>query len=109
MQDEPRITALERLLHGLERVVAYGIELTPERLRQVEEAERIIRPLCTGPLRVRHHGTRARIEVGREQQTVLNGPGVAEKIEDALEDLGFEEVVLDPEGYRSGSMNEGWV
>src|SRR2546422_1374325 len=37
--------------------VVYGLTITPERLRQVEAAERYLRELgVTGDLRVRHHG-----------------------------------------------------
>src|SRR5207245_11099020 len=37
--------------------VVYGLTLTPERLRQVEAAERYLSALgVTGDLRVRHHG-----------------------------------------------------
>src|SRR3989449_7477190 len=45
--------------------VVYGLTITPERLRQVEAAERYLRELgVTGDLRVRHHGgSGARIEV----------------------------------------------
>jgi len=32
--------------------IEYGLPLTPERLKQVEEAEKFIRPLCKGQLRV---------------------------------------------------------
>ncbi|RLE41251.1 ATP-dependent sacrificial sulfur transferase LarE, partial [Candidatus Woesearchaeota archaeon] len=43
--------------------IEYDLPLTPERLKQVEEAEKFVRPFCKGQLRVRHHGTNARIEV----------------------------------------------
>src|SRR2546428_10423550 len=44
--------------------VVYGLEITPSRLAQVEQAEAYLRELgVTGDLRVRHHGERARVEV----------------------------------------------
>ena len=42
----------------------YGLSVTPERLRQVERAERSLRELgISGDLRVRHHGDLARVEL----------------------------------------------
>jgi uncharacterized protein len=86
--------------------IAYGLELTPERLRQVEEAEKLIRPLCSGSLRVRHHGALARIEVEPEWISKLAEPDTAQKIAPELRALGFHHVALDLSGYRMGSLNE---
>ena len=48
--------------------IRYGLEITPARLAQVERGEDYLRRLgVTGDLRVRHHGTSARIEVGPDQ------------------------------------------
>ncbi|HEX6435297.1 MAG TPA: ATP-dependent sacrificial sulfur transferase LarE, partial [Gemmatimonadales bacterium] len=48
--------------------VAYGLAITPERLRQVEDGEAFLRSLgVTGDLRVRHHGVHARLEVTPDQ------------------------------------------
>jgi len=42
--------------------VVYGLEITPARLRQIEDGEAYLRALgVTGDLRVRHHGDRARL------------------------------------------------
>jgi len=87
--------------------IEYGLPLTPERLKQVEEAEKFIRPLCKGQLRVRHHGSLARIEVEPEWISRLAEPETARKIETKLKALGFHHVALDLSGYRMGSMNRG--
>jgi pyridinium-3,5-biscarboxylic acid mononucleotide sulfurtransferase len=85
--------------------IEYGLPLTPERLKQVEEAETIIRPLCKGQLRVRHHGTLARIEVGPECILRLARPETARKISGKLKAIGFHHVALDLSGYKMGSLN----
>ncbi len=85
----------------------YGLQITPERLKQVDEAEKFIRPMIQGQLRVRHHGTLARIEV---ESTCLAGLAeleTARKIEENLKGLGFDHVALDLSGYKMGSMNKG--
>lgn len=86
--------------------IAYGLAITKERLRQVEEAERCLRGLCRGQLRVRHHGDLARIEVERAEAARLLQPETAARVEAALKALGFTFVALDLGGYRTGSANE---
>jgi len=86
--------------------IAYGQIITAERLKQVEEGERIVRSHVTGPVRVRHHGELARIEVGTAAVTALLQPGVATDIQEKLRHLGFRYVTLDLGGYRTGSLNE---
>ena len=85
----------------------YGLESTPERLRQVDAAERFIRPLINGQLRVRHHGDTARIEVEPGCIAGLAEPETARRIDEKLKALGFDHVALDLSGYKMGSMNQG--
>lgn len=83
--------------------LAYGLYITPERLAQVEKAEEIIRQYCKGQVRVRHHGSIARIEVEPE-----NIPLVAancQVIWSKIKELGFTFVTLDLHGYGTGTMN----
>jgi uncharacterized protein len=83
--------------------VAYGLEITAERLQQVEQGEALLRSLgVRGDLRVRHHGDKARLEVT---------PGEMERvrahwstIDAVFADLGFASVELDPAGYRRGGL-----
>ena len=87
--------------------IAYGEVITPERLLRIERAETAIRSI-TGvkELRVRDHGSIARIEVGRTERNRFFNEQVLDKISGALRDLGYAHVALDMTGYRSGSMNE---
>ena len=83
--------------------VLYGLTITPERLRQVERGEAYLRVLgVQGDLRVRHHGGRARLEVGPDQMERLRIHWA--DITTAFLDLGFEAVELDPQGYRRGGL-----
>jgi len=86
--------------------VAYGEIITPERLLRIERAETLIRTL-TGvkELRVRDHGSVARIEVGPLERSSFFDEQLLDKISDALRELGYVHVALDMSGYRSGSMN----
>lgn len=83
--------------------VRYGLAITPARLAQVERAEALVRALgVTGDLRVRHLGDAARIEVGPEEFSLVDGHW--NEIDRGFRELGFAAVERDPRGYRRGGM-----
>jgi uncharacterized protein len=83
--------------------VRYGLQITPQRLRQVEAGEAVLRQLgVTGDLRVRHQGDAARIEVEREWIGWVEAR--REDITARLLEIGFRSVEIDPRGYRRGSL-----
>lgn len=86
--------------------VSYGLEITEQRLRQVEEAENYLRSLGFVEFRVRHHGDIARIEVPAGQIEKITSQKIRPKIIEKLKELGFKYVTCDLEGFRSGSLNE---
>ncbi|MCI9617102.1 MAG: ATP-dependent sacrificial sulfur transferase LarE [Eubacterium sp.] len=83
----------------------YGEEITVEKLEMIEQAEQLLTDLGYEQSRVRIHGDIARIEVLEEQieRFVQKHKEIVSK---KFKDLGFLYVVLDLEGYRTGSMNE---
>jgi len=83
---------------------AYGVRVTPEGLRRVERAEEIVRSFGFRVLRVRDHGDSARIEV--DPASIDRAIQLGEEITRPVRRLGYREVTIDPEGFRSGSMNE---
>lgn len=83
--------------------VRYGLEVTAERLAQVEAAEAWLRDLgVEGDLRVRHLGVTATIETIPDMFALLDNHWTAVTV--AFGDLGFAEVRRDPRGYRRGSL-----
>ena len=84
----------------------YGTEVTPERLKQVEEGEERLRALGFRQLRLRHHGDIARVEIEPSELASALDPEMARKIVAAIKPLGFRWVSLDLEGYRMGSLNQ---
>jgi len=84
--------------------IAYGVDVTEERLERIGRAEAFLRELGFIDLRVRLHDHIARIEVPKSEleRAVEN----AEAITAALRDLGFTYVTLDLAGLRSGSLLE---
>jgi pyridinium-3,5-biscarboxylic acid mononucleotide sulfurtransferase len=85
--------------------IAYGIEVTPERLAVVEKGEEALRALGFSQFRVRHHDDLVRIEIAPDELPQALSPEMAAKFIAIFKPLGFSFVTLDLEGYRSGSLN----
>ena len=87
--------------------IAYGLEVTPERVQRIDRAERFLREtLGLRELRVRHEANDlARIEIPATELARLAAPEVRRTVSDALHKFGFKYVTLDLDGFRSGSMN----
>lgn len=82
----------------------YGVRLTYEAMRKVEQGESYLRSLGLGNVRLRVHGNLARLEVDTDDIG-----RVTERREDIagyLKNLGYNYVTLDLEGFRTGSMDE---
>jgi pyridinium-3,5-biscarboxylic acid mononucleotide sulfurtransferase len=87
--------------------IAYGEEVTTERLAMIDRAERFLRAQGFQPLRVRYHkGDMARIEVAPEALDRFLSPDFRRQVIEELQSAGFKYVSLDLAGFRSGSMNE---
>lgn len=87
--------------------ICYGIDITKERLKQIEKAEEMIKKyIDSDNVRVRHHGDIARIEVEEKYFMKLIQQQVAKDIDIELKKLGFSFVAIDLAGFRSGSLNK---
>ncbi len=86
--------------------IAYGEEVTPERVRMIDQAEQWLRQQGLRYLRVRYHkGDLARVEVSLDDLPRLVQPEVRSALVPAFHALGFKFITLDLEGFRSGSLN----
>lgn len=85
---------------------AYGETITAEKLHMVEEAEQLLIDWGFRQLRVRIHGTIARIEVLPEDFDRIMEFSCRNEICSRFKKIGFSYVTLDLGGYRMGSMNE---
>ena len=84
--------------------IPHGNPVTLEKLDQIKQAEDLLHRLGFPIVRVRHHGTVARIEVPPESLADAVQPKLAARIAAELKALGFRYVALDLEGYRRGSL-----
>ena len=83
----------------------YGSPITEENLKMVEDAESFLVEQGFRVVRVRHHGSVARVEVGRSEMENIMDEGLGKAIVEEFRKIGFEHVALDLEGYVSGSLN----
>ncbi len=84
----------------------YGETITKEKLRMVEQAEELLMEKGFRQMRVRIHGTLARIEVPKEAFAHIMQEETREEIIAAFRTYGFHYVTFDLQGYRTGSMNQ---
>lgn len=85
--------------------IAYGVEVTAERVARIDAAEQFLRSeFGLRELRVRMEANDlARIEVPSPELPRLSAN--ASKVVAAFKKIGFRYVTLDLEGFRSGSLN----
>ena len=83
--------------------VPWGTDITVDMLATIEKAEEIVKAQGYRLVRVRHHGDLAKIEIGKDEDIDKE---TFRLIESKIKGLGFKYVVLDMEGYRTGSLNE---
>jgi pyridinium-3,5-biscarboxylic acid mononucleotide sulfurtransferase len=86
--------------------IPYGEEITTERLERVAQAEASLRNLGFRQVRVRDHGSLARIELVADDLDHLLGSLLHYAVVKACKEAGYTYVTLDLQGYRTGSMNE---
>ena len=91
--------------------IAYGVDVTVERVRRIDASERFIKQaLNIDELRVRCEANDlARIELPVEAISRALAPALLDTIRVELHRLGFRYVTLDLDGFRSGSMNDAIV
>src|SRR5262249_6680429 len=69
--------------------IPYGMEVTPEKLRQIDRAEDALRALGFRQVRVRHHGELARVELASEELDAALDRARLREISRSLHELGF--------------------
>lgn len=92
--------------------LAYGQEVSPERLAMIDAAERWIKSVqhegnSPREVRVRYHeGDKASVELPKDWVKVFQREPLCGDLKKELLGLGFQHVEIDQQGFRSGSLNE---
>lgn len=84
--------------------IPHFTEVSPERLAQVEAAERALRQLGFSDCRVRHHGDVARLELPPEELARAATDPLREHVREAVLGAGFRFVAVDLAGMQSGAF-----
>lgn len=81
--------------------IPHGTPVTTSALAMVERGEAFVRGLGFRVFRVRHLAdTKARVQIAREEMSRL--PELTGALREGLRAAGYEEIEIDPAGYRSG-------
>jgi pyridinium-3,5-biscarboxylic acid mononucleotide sulfurtransferase len=83
----------------------YGKPITQAGLQRVAVAEAVLHARGYRLIRVRDYGSMARVEVDPEMLERLSAD--RHEVTVKLRQLGYRDIILDPKGYRSGSLDEG--
>lgn len=85
----------------------YGMRITSKGLQMVASSEVFLKEMGFSELRVRHYGDKANIELRRDEIDKLLMTELRDKVTKMLKVFGYRFISIDPEGFRSGRMNEG--
>lgn len=85
--------------------IPYGQAVTREKLSAIDAGEEALREMGFSELRLRHDGDTARIEVPLAESGLFANAAETQRLVERLKGLGFKRILLDLEGFRSGSLN----
>ena len=99
-------TAEEPASACLSSRIPYNTPVTIDNLKSVEKGEDVLRKLGFRQMRVRHHGSLARLEFKIDDIELALKKEMRQRISSELKKLGYKYVAIDLDGYRTGSLNE---
>jgi pyridinium-3,5-biscarboxylic acid mononucleotide sulfurtransferase len=82
--------------------IPFGQEVTPEKLRQIDDLEDAVYEQGFSDCRVRHHGAVGRIELPTGELARAMEPEIRAALVAAGKETGFQHVTIDLDGIRSG-------
>lgn len=84
--------------------IPYGVKITAQLLKRIDQAEAYLSSLGFRQVRLRHYDKLCRIEV--EENDLSRLLNKRRLIVERLKRLGYNYITVDLEGYRIGSLNE---
>ena len=86
--------------------IPYGEQITTHRLNRIAQSEALLRDMGVRQVRIRDHGTLARIELLPEDFVRMLDVEFRDRVIDGCKAAGYTYITLDLQGYRTGAMNE---
>jgi len=84
----------------------YGTQVTAQRLAAVDSVEQHLRSMGFVDVRARHHGLTVHLEVDPDRVHELQQRESEGALLSVVQGAGFEHMVITPEGYRRGRLND---
>lgn len=86
--------------------IPWGQKVTSEKLARIEYGETIVKQTTNfKQVRVRDLNGIAKLEVEKENISILQDVKIIREITDKLKLIGFSDVIIDPDGYKPGKIN----
>ena len=85
--------------------VPYGTPVDAATLARIDRAERAVRALGYGDLRVRHLGEVGKLELPEDDLERARRPGASAAIAEAIRGAGYSRAAIDPRPFASGTLN----
>lgn len=85
--------------------IPFGEPVTEEKLKKVDSAEAYLNQLGFRNVRARYFGEKVLIEVRKDQVDHLKDREVFKELEKKMENIGFSQIEIAPDGYKQGRMN----
>lgn len=85
--------------------IPYHVRIDATNLLRVDQAEAFLQGMGFDQVRVRCHGKTAVIEVEPDLVRVILKDDINRNVVKVLEGIGFKEVIIDRDGYKTGKMN----
>ena len=86
--------------------IPWGNTVTAEKLERIEKSEIMIKRLFgVRQVRVRDFGNSANIEVDKNEIVFLSDANKMSVLKEYMSQFGFNTILVDPSGYRSGKLN----
>jgi pyridinium-3,5-biscarboxylic acid mononucleotide sulfurtransferase len=86
--------------------IPYGQHVDAKKLSMVEKGEALLEAMGFRESRLRHFGSIAQIEVPLDQFHLWGNLALTQALKRHLTELGFNQIEIDPKGFRTGSLNE---
>lgn len=82
-----------------------GEVVNEQKLGMIDRAEELLVKKGFRNVRARHLGDKVRLEVRADQVPLLTSNPLFDEIASEMKKIGFKRVVINPDGYKQGSMN----
>ncbi|MDO8643823.1 MAG: ATP-dependent sacrificial sulfur transferase LarE [bacterium] len=83
----------------------YGTAIDAEKLEQVDRVESFLYTQGFRIFRARFYGEEVRLDLGEKETGFIQDKNIYQKVNETCLEAGFKKMTINPEGFRSGSLN----